>query len=247
MVRTDNIKHMGKKKSNIRKKNLLESYNERQTKGNVENTLLKGAVDALAGSVAGTSLGALAGDKAVIAGIALIFAGHYLGDESGLLRTTGASTLGYGIAKAKEYQNNPELATVSKRFGELKDDWLTAFHLNWKNKKKASLQTSEVSVKEVIKTPKEVVKPTPEPSLIDIPKKYTTQENKAVDQDFDDSMDYSELAKYEIGSTPSKQKLKRKPKKYQNQDEDWQENDDWEQDITIADFIPDYDIDFDSF
>jgi len=121
---------MSKKKSKSRK-NILEQYNEKQTKENVENTLLKSAVDTVASSVIGTGIGAIAGDKAVFAGIALILAGHYVGDESGLLRLTGASTMAYGIGKSSEYTTNPELNTVGKRISALKDDWLTAFHLKW--------------------------------------------------------------------------------------------------------------------
>lgn len=121
---------MSKKKSKSRK-NILDQYNEKQTKGNVENTLLKSAVDTVASSVIGTGIGAIAGDKAAFAGIALILAGHYVGDESGLLRLTGASTMAYGIGKSSEYRTNPELSMVGKRISALKDDWLTAFHLKW--------------------------------------------------------------------------------------------------------------------
>ncbi len=129
-----------KDKKKTKSKSLLEKYNERQTKGNVENTLIKGAVDAVASSVIGTGLGAIAGDKAPFAGLGLILAGHYFGDETGVLRIAGASTLAFGIAKAKEYQNNPNLGTAQKRISEAKDDFLTAFHLKWKNEKKPTEQ-----------------------------------------------------------------------------------------------------------
>jgi len=121
-----------KDKKKTKSKSLLEKYNERQTKGNIENTLIKGAVDAVASSVIGTGIGAIAGDKAPLAGLGLIFAGHYFGDESGVLRIVGASTLAFGIAKAKDYQSNPNLDTVQKRLFSAKDDFLTAFHLKWK-------------------------------------------------------------------------------------------------------------------
>ena len=129
-----------KDKKKTKSKSLLEKYNERQTKGNAENTLIKGAVDAVASSVIGTGLGAIAGDKAPFAGLGLILAGHYFGDESGVLRIAGASTLAFGIAKAKEYQNNPNLDTAQKRISEAKDDFLTAFHLKWKNEQKPTEQ-----------------------------------------------------------------------------------------------------------
>lgn len=121
-----------RKKKNNSLKNLFDQYNEKPTKGNIENTLLKSTVDTVAGSVIGTGLGAIAGDKATFAGIALILAGHYVGDQSGLLRLTGASTMAYGIGKSSEYKTNPELNTAEKRISALKDDWLTAFHLKWK-------------------------------------------------------------------------------------------------------------------
>lgn len=130
---------MGKKKFNSTKstkesslQNLYNKFNSLPAKQNTQNTLIKGLVDTVAGSVVGTGIGALTGDKAAFAGIILILAGHYVGDESGLLRVTGASTLAYGIGKTKEYENNPELATPNQRLGALKDDWLSAFHLKWK-------------------------------------------------------------------------------------------------------------------
>lgn len=146
---------MGKKKFNSTKstkesslQNLYNKFNELPAKQNTQNALIKGLVDTVAGSVVGTGIGALTGDKAAFAGIILILAGHYVGDESGLLRVTGASTLAYGIGKAKEYENNPELATPNQRLGALKDDWLSAFHLKWKKstgetKNQSSLSNSD--------------------------------------------------------------------------------------------------------
>lgn len=130
---------MANKKKHL-KKNLLDTFNEKQTKGNVENTLLKGTVDTVAGSVVGTGIGALTGRKASFVGIALMLAGHYIGDQSGLLRITGASTMAYGIGKAGEYKNNPELSSSTKRLSSLKDDWLTAFHLKWKKETNQSVE-----------------------------------------------------------------------------------------------------------
>ncbi len=143
----------GKQKKSSKKKNFLQKYNERETKGNVQNTLLKGAVDTVAGSVVGTGIGALAGDKAAFAGIALILAGHYLGDESGVLRLTGASTMAYGIGKAQVYKNDPEMKSVSNRLGGLKQDLLGAFFRKYQQEKneipkekKSSMVNEEISV-----------------------------------------------------------------------------------------------------
>jgi len=140
-----------KDKKKTKNKSLLEKYNERQTKGNIENTLIKGAVDAVASSVIGTGIGAIAGDKAPFAGLGLIFAGHYFGDESGVLRIAGASTLAFGIAKTKEYQSNPNLDTVQKRLFSAKDDFLTAFHLKWKKDQEPTEQ------KDVVEQPAPIV------------------------------------------------------------------------------------------
>jgi hypothetical protein len=129
-----------KDKKKAKPKSLLEKYNEKQTKGNVENTLLKGGIDAVASSIVGTGIGAIVGDKAPFAGLGLMFLWHYYGDESGVLRVIGASTLAYGIAKAKAYQNNPNLDTAQKRISEAKDDFLTAFHLKWNTRKELTEQ-----------------------------------------------------------------------------------------------------------
>lgn len=147
------MKKRKQKVTSEKKKNILEKYNERSTKGNIQNTLLKGAVDTVAGSVIGTGIGALAGDKAAFAGIALILAGHYLGDESGVLRLTGASTMAYGIGKAQVYKNDPEMKSVSNRLGGLKQDLLGAFFRKYQQEKneipkekKSSTVNEETSV-----------------------------------------------------------------------------------------------------
>lgn len=144
------------KKSNSKKLNILEKYNGLPTKGNIQNTFLKGAVDTVVGSVVGTGIGALTGNKAPLAGIALILAGHYLGDDSGVMRLTGASTIAYGLGKAQEYKKNPEMATVGNRMGELKHDLLGAFFMKWKeetsNPSMKTLQPKSVEKKEINET-----------------------------------------------------------------------------------------------
>lgn len=120
---------------------LFEQYNSKQTKNNPTNTLLKSVVD-VASSVAGTGVSALSGEKSLLAGFMLIVIGHYLGDKSGLLRTTGVSTIAHGIAKSKAYRNNPDLTTPKQRMVQLKDDLLTSLYLNWEK------ETSEAKTKE---------------------------------------------------------------------------------------------------
>ena len=120
-----------------------KQYNDIQTKGNIQNTFLKGAVDTLAGSVIGTGIGALTGSQSPIAGIILILSGHYLDDKSGLLRLVGASTLAYGIAKSKDYQNNPDFDTAQKRLNGLREDLLTPLHIKWKKEEEEQKKTDD--------------------------------------------------------------------------------------------------------
>lgn len=155
-------KEKQKSTSKKRKRSFLEKYNERSTKGNIQNTLLKGAVDTVAGSVIGTGIGAVAGDKAAFAGIALILAGHYLGDESGVLRLTGASTMAYGIGKAQVYKSNPEMKSVSNRLGGVKQDLLAAFFLKYEEEKKEILEKEKSSVSKKEMNPEPILYETEE-------------------------------------------------------------------------------------
>ena len=107
-----------------KKKNMLQRFNERNAKGSVQNTLLKTLAD-IAGVGIGTVLSTATGTFAPAIGAALIGTGHYIGDQSGLLRIVGASTFAHSISKAKSYRENPN-QTLAERFGELKDEWLIA-------------------------------------------------------------------------------------------------------------------------
>lgn len=107
-----------------KKKNMLQRFNERNAKGNVQNTLLKTLAD-IAGVGIGTVLSTATGTFAPAIGAILIGTGHYIGDESELLRVVGASTFAHSISKAKSYRENPN-QTLAERFGELKDEWLIA-------------------------------------------------------------------------------------------------------------------------
>lgn len=120
-----------KKKSSVQ--NILDDYNNKKTKGSIENTLIKTTIDVAASSVVGPAIASLSGKDSIFVGIGLIGIGHYLGDESGLLRMTGASTIAYGIAKSKEYKNNPEMQTIPQRMNLLKQDLLSTFHIKWKD------------------------------------------------------------------------------------------------------------------
>ncbi|WP_300664657.1 hypothetical protein, partial [Fluviicola sp.] len=125
-------------------KQLLAGFNERQTKNNVQNTLLKLVAD-IAGVGLGTALSASLGKIAPAAAIALMGAGHYMGDESGLLRVVGASTLAHSVAKSKEYRKNPEM-TIANRLKDVKDGWLYATLLKHYQQEEQSQKTEPQSV-----------------------------------------------------------------------------------------------------
>ena len=108
-------------------KGILAGFNKREAKSSVPNTLLKLLAD-IAGVGMGTVLSASAGKAAPAVGVALIGAGHYMGDESGLLRIVGASTLSHSVAKAKEYREKSNMS-ISERLKEVKDGWLYAILL----------------------------------------------------------------------------------------------------------------------
>lgn len=130
-------------------KQLLAGFNERQTKNNVQNTLLKLVAD-IAGVGLGTALSASLGKIAPAAAIALIGAGHYMGDESGLLRVVGASTLAHSVAKSKEYRKNPEM-TIADRLKDVKDGWLYATLLKHyqEEEQSASNKVADISPEQV--------------------------------------------------------------------------------------------------
>lgn len=133
-------------------KGILAGFNNREAKNSVPNTLLKLLAD-IAGVGMGTLLSASAGKAAPAVGVALIGAGHYMGDESGLLRVVGASTLAHSVAKAKEYREKSNMS-ISERLKDVKDGWLYALllkkYLEEQNSTaaKAIAPTSESSAEE---------------------------------------------------------------------------------------------------
>lgn len=158
-------------------KQLLAGFNERQTKNNVQNTLLKLVAD-IAGVGLGTVLSASLGKIAPAAAIALMGAGHYMGDESGLLRVVGASTLAHSVAKSKEYRKNPEM-TIAEQLKDVKDGWLYATLLKHYQEEGQSQKTEPQTVMN------KVVEISPEPIA----------ENESVEgMGLDDNeLDYQEL------------------------------------------------------
>lgn len=88
--------------------NPLNWYNQQESKSNVGVAALKTGVELVSSAVGSSYLGAGFGKYSPIVGTILIFAGHYFGDKSGLLRTLGAGVLAHGVAKAKEYREEPQ-------------------------------------------------------------------------------------------------------------------------------------------
>lgn len=128
-------------------KGILAGFNKREAKNSVPNTLLKLLAD-IAGVGMGTVLSASAGKAAPAVGVALLGAGHYMGDESGLLRVVGASTLSHSVAKGKEYREKSNMS-ISERLKDVKDGWLYAFLL-----KKYQEEQNSTSVKSIDSTSK---------------------------------------------------------------------------------------------
>ena len=151
------------KRNKKKKGNLLKRYNDAgvRTSNNKINgkvLALKSGVD-LGVSTLGAGLGALGGIFSPIAGVALILAGHFLNDKSGILRMAGAATMAYGIAKAADNRmasqnqsvNGISLGSVTEgaknRLINFKDNWLQAFYIDkLTGSKKESLPAEDQTI-----------------------------------------------------------------------------------------------------
>lgn len=123
--------------STEKKSNLISRYNDLDAKSNANHALIKTVVDVIAGAMIGPALSATLGKFAPIAGAALTFGGHYTGDQTGLMRGIGMSTLAHSVAKTNEYRQ-PD-STLKNRLSELKDDWLRLILLKKADKPKTEL------------------------------------------------------------------------------------------------------------
>ena len=121
-------------------------YKERETKGNVNNTALKTAVEVVAAGGVVAYLSAACGKYATIIGSVLVAVGNY-SDDTGLVKALGLGMVGNGIGKAKEYSENPD-QTVQQRIAAVKDDLGYAFLI-----KKYSVKPATVSGVEPPKAP----------------------------------------------------------------------------------------------
>lgn len=101
---------------------IMDKLNGMETKSNVANSGIKALIDVAAAVLIGPALSASLGKFAPLAGIALSFGGHYVGDQSGLMRGVGMSTIAHSLAKTKEYRQ--PTSTANERLAGLKDDLL---------------------------------------------------------------------------------------------------------------------------
>ena len=177
-----------------KQESLLDKYKKRTTKGNIENTLIKSSVDVVSASVVGTSIAAIMGNKAPLVGILIIGAGHYLGDDTGHLRVTGASVLAYGIAKSKDYKSNSDLQSVSARLKNTKEDFLSAFNIDWSTPKEVdkSIIKEKSGKEKIVKEGKVNSKEDKQDQFVTVEK----EDNQSVDGDFDIGL--SALDSFEI-------------------------------------------------
>lgn len=122
--------------------NPLDKLNSMETKNNVSNSMVKMLVDTVACLFIAPAVSAVSGKYAPLVGGAINFSGHYVGDQSGLLRAVGMGTMVHGMAKVNEYRS--EDSTIKTRFGGIKDDWLKCFLNKEPESKKNELINSEI-------------------------------------------------------------------------------------------------------
>ena len=104
------------------KPSFLDRYRSMETKGNINNSALKTLGDLAAGLLIGPLISASLGKAAPIAGAALTFGGHYIGDDTSMMRIAGMSAVAHSMAKAKEYREAG--STIRDRLAGVKDDLL---------------------------------------------------------------------------------------------------------------------------
>lgn len=150
--------------------NPLDKLNSMETKSNVSNSMVKMLIDTVACLFIAPAVSAVSGKYAPLVGGAINFSGHYVGDQSGLLRAVGMGTMVHGMAKVNEYRS--EDSTIKSRFGGIKDDWLKCFLNKEPESKKMELINSETNSLEssISQSQNQVsdVPPKKEPDRIDL-------------------------------------------------------------------------------
>lgn len=121
------------------KKGIVKRYTDAKGKKKAGTSLMKMGVEG-AGALAGGGAGAIAGIASPFVGIALLFVGQFFGDETGLLKVTGAGMIGYGVANAMTNRDNAKAASlnglgevkgnVTQRLVDYKDNLMHAFYLD---------------------------------------------------------------------------------------------------------------------
>ncbi len=127
--------------------NPLEKLNKMETKSNVGNSMIKTLVDTVACLLIAPTISAITGKFAPLVGGAINFSGHYMGDQSGLMRAVGIGTMVHGMAKVNEYRS--EDSTVKSRFNGIQDDWLKCFLNKEPESKKKELLDAETKPKAI--------------------------------------------------------------------------------------------------
>lgn len=127
---------------------LVERYRNMQTKGNVNNSALKTLGDLAAGLLVGPLLSAAFGKAAPLAGAALTFGGHYIGDDTSMIRIAGMSAVAHSVAKAKEYRQ-PGI-TFRDRMVGVKDDLLYTLLIKRYDAEEKKVPVQEESVAEPV-------------------------------------------------------------------------------------------------
>lgn len=139
------------------KPGLIKQYTQMPTKNNPQNALIKAAIDAFAAMIVGPAVSASLGKFAPLAGVGLAFGGHYVGDETGMLRGIGMSTIGHSLSKVNEYRE-PD-STIAKRLEGIKDDLLRMLLIASIStpKNSASPEIGEVTITPVEAEPNEQI------------------------------------------------------------------------------------------
>jgi len=189
-----------------KKKNVLQRYNDAETKKNIKHTGMKTGVDAVLGTSTGAGLAAVFGIWSPLVGVILIGAGHYFGDKSGLLRVSGAATIAYGIAKASENRaavddasvNGVSLGSVAdgakQRLIDFKNNWLKAFYLDklTKEKETATDDKKDATVGAIDLSELDSIEEMVKESAIQFELKNIKEEDDFDEDEFEEDEDFEE-------------------------------------------------------
>ncbi len=145
-----------KSKNETPKKRLIEKYKDRKAKKHVGNTALKTAVDLIVGTTLGAGISAGIGQASIPIGLLMIAGGHYLDEDTGIIRVAGSAVIAYGIGKAMTNKSISDATPISglagetskakKRLNLFKDEVFTAFYLDKIFKPKADKEQEQIAI-----------------------------------------------------------------------------------------------------